>query len=35
MYELNGKPARIQYQIVDGKKVRAAKVNGQAAVVID
>ena len=26
MYLYNGKPARIQYQIVDGKKVRAAKV---------
>ena len=35
MYLYNGKPARIQYQIVDGKKVRAAKVKDQAAVVID
>ena len=35
MYLYNGKPARIQYQIVDGKKVRAAKVKDQAAVVMD
>ena len=35
MYLYNGKPARILYQIVDGKKVRAAKVKDQAAVVID
>ena len=35
MYLYNGKPARIQYQIIDGKKVRAAKVKDQAAVVID
>ncbi len=35
MYLHNGKPARIQYQIVDGKKVRAAKVKDAEAVVID
>ena len=35
MYLYNGKPARIQYQIVDGKKVRAAKVKDAEAVVID
>ena len=35
MYLYKGKPARIQYQIKDGKKVRAAKVNGAAAEVID
>ena len=35
MYLYNGKPARIQYQIVDGKKVRAAKVKDQAALVLD
>lgn len=35
MYLYNGKPARIQYQIKDGKKVRAAKVKDAEAVVID
>ena len=35
MYLYNGEPARIQYQIVDGKKVRAAKVKDAEAVVID
>ena len=35
MYLYDDKPARIQYQIVDGKKLRAAKVKDQAAVVID
>lgn len=34
MYLHNGKPARIQYQIEDGKKVRAAKVKGAAAEII-
>jgi len=34
MYLHNGKPARIQYQIKDGKKVRAAKVKGAAAEII-
>lgn len=35
MYLYKGKPARIQYQIKDGKKVRAAKVKDAEAVVID
>ena len=35
MYLYNGKPARIQYQIKDGKKVRAAKVKDAEAVIID
>lgn len=35
MYLYDGKPARIQYQIKDGKKVRAAKVKDAEAVVID
>lgn len=35
MYLYNGKPARIQYQFKDGKKVRAAKVKGAEAVIID
>lgn len=35
MYIYKGKPARIQYQIKDGKKVRAAKVKDAEAVVID
>ena len=35
MYLYKGKPARIQYQIQDGKKVRAAKVHGENAAVID
>lgn len=35
MYLQGGKPARIQYQMKDGKKVRTAKVRGQEAVVID
>ena len=34
MYLYNGKPARIQYQIKDGKKVRAAKVKDAEAVII-
>ncbi len=29
-----GKPARIQYQIKDGKKVRAAKIKGAEAEII-
>ena len=35
MYLYNGKPARIQYQIKDGKKFRAAKVKDAEAVIID
>ncbi len=35
MYLYKGKPARIQYQIKDGKKVRAAKVKDAEAVIID
>ena len=35
MYLYKGQPARIQYQVNDGKKVRAAKVKGSDAVVID
>ena len=34
MYLHKGKPARIQYQIKDGKKVRAAKVKGAEAEII-
>lgn len=34
MYVHNGKPARIQYQFKDGKKVRAAKVKGAEAEII-
>ena len=35
MYLYNGKPARIQYQIKDGKKVRAANLKDAEAVIID
>lgn len=35
MYLYNGKPARIQYQVKDGKKVRTAKVKGETPEVID
>ena len=35
MYLYKGQPARIQYQIKDGKKVRAAKVKDAQAVIID